>query len=65
MNTHRLLAALVAARNRPRRIATRVQLTQYQRDLPLPLLERRVVAARLGGGVGSVRPSRELFDDVQ
>lgn len=65
MNTHRLLAALVAARNRPRRIANTLQLPQYQRDLSLPLLERRVVAARLGGGTGPVRPSRELFDDVQ
>ncbi|MBS0387362.1 MAG: hypothetical protein JSR15_02690 [Proteobacteria bacterium] len=65
MNTHRLLAALAAARNRPRRIAHTLQLPQYQRDLPLPLLERRVVAARLGGGARPVRPSRELFDDVQ
>jgi len=65
MNTHRLLAALIAARNRPRRIANTLQPLQYQRDLPLPLLERRVVAARLGGGVGPGRASRELFDDVQ
>lgn len=65
MDTHRLLAALIAARNRPRRIANTLQLPQYQRDLPLPLLERRVVAARLGGGEGPDRASRGLFDDVQ
>lgn len=65
MNTQRLLAALVAARNRPGRIANMVQLPQYQRDLPLPLLERRVVAARLGGGSHDVPARQSLFDDVQ
>ena len=63
MDARRLLKNLVAARNRPHRPGLTVQFQQLQ--LPLPLLERRVIAARLGGGARPVPASRALFDDVQ
>ena len=59
MNTRRLLEALIAARHRARRSPVPARLVQ------LPLLERRVVAARLGGGARPVPAPRALFDDVQ
>ncbi len=59
MNTRQLLTALVAARPRTRTIAVPVRLQQLRN------LQRRVVAARLGGDSRPVKASRALFDDVQ
>jgi len=59
MNTRRLLEVLVAARRRTQRIPVPAQLPE------LRALQRRVVAARLGGDSRPVRAARALFDDVQ
>jgi hypothetical protein len=53
------LLALVAARARARPIATPARLPE------LRALQRRVVAARLGGDSRPVPAARTLFDDVQ
>jgi hypothetical protein len=59
MNTRRLLAGLVAVRRRPQRIPVTVQSPE------LRALQRRVLAARLGGESRPLRAARALFDDVQ
>jgi len=59
MNARRLLAVLVAARGRPQQIPVPAPPPQ------LRALQRRVVAARLGGDSRPVRAARALFDDVQ
>ena len=53
------LFALVAARARARPGAAPARLPELRR------LQRRVVAARLGGDPRPVKPARALFDDVQ
>jgi hypothetical protein len=59
MNARRLLTTLMAARSRTRRIAVPA------RPPELLALQRRVVAARLGGDSRPVKAARTLFDDVQ
>ncbi len=59
MNARRLLLTLVAARARTRRLALPARLPE------LRALQRRVVAARLGGDSRPVPAARALFDDVQ
>jgi hypothetical protein len=53
------LLALVAARARMRPIAVPARLPEWR------ALQRRVVAARLGGDSRPVNAARALFDDVQ
>lgn len=53
------LLALVAARGRTRPVAAPARLPEWR------ALQRRVIAARLGGGSGPVQAARAPFDDVQ
>ena len=54
-----LLSSLVAARERTRRITAPASAAD------LRALQRRVIAARLGGDSRPINAGRELFDDVQ
>lgn len=67
MNTRRLLTSLAAARARTRPIAMPLAapIADSIRLPELRALQRRVVAARLGGDSRPVAASRVLFDDVQ
>ncbi|HVN99441.1 MAG TPA: hypothetical protein VMT49_05310 [Steroidobacteraceae bacterium] len=71
MNTRQLLEILIAAGERPRRNGMPHPLRQLPdpaaaaASLQLLPLQRRVVAARLGGGSKPVRVARTLYDDVQ
>jgi hypothetical protein len=59
MNTHRLIAALAAARRRTQRIPVPARLPE------LHALQRRAAATRPGGDSRPVQYARALFDDVQ
>jgi len=59
MNTRQLLALLVATRGRPQPVPVPARLPE------LRTLQRRVLAARLGGNSRPVQAARALFDDVQ
>ena len=54
-----LLSSLIAARERTRRITAPICAAD------LRTLQRRVIAARLGGDSRPINAGRELFDDVQ
>jgi hypothetical protein len=67
MNTRQLLKSLVAARARARPVAVPMA-APITNSIGLPelrALQRRVVAARLGGDSRPVKAARALFDDVQ